>query len=482
MSLRLKIYDMSTNPRKSSRVFAVLVMIIGLLVVMFGRWLIIKTSVPDDIYISHNNDTVKYLGLHNAHVWIEKKSGERGVCDYGIDDVSFVSKHKKKDLVDYTIPDTYGLYCTTDKKIEEWAIGKSFEEIENNWRKATTVLYIPSGQRFVAIFNMIGALGYDGKFYSVEMSFDGNRICNEVLLHENVRDTNDWLLKNLPFVNNIVSQKWIMMNVQDSVYDRFYNTKWIWKILMFIPVVFLLLVWTCLPIYLPPLVAYLGLLKIKALEHVPDLVLVGIIDLCSIVIAYVWTIALLCWGYYWFILIPLMLFALFHLIKEMPSLFKGSCSTVPVRCPHCKAAAGLEQVSRTLQKKTLLHEPHRDHSSEEISHYDRNVKTIVCVSMFDGYRTTSDNEIMNLPVYKYTEVHKYHSYIIDYKVEDYDILYKCSECGYTVHKYEQVKNKAGVTDNGIETKEVELPEKVVLPDARDDEGIKTTYSLVSVLE
>lgn len=107
---------MSTNPRKSSRVFAVLVMIIGLLVVMFGRWLIIKTSVPDDIYISHNNDTVKYLGLHNAHVWIEKKSGERGVCDYGIDDVSFVSKHKKKDLVDYTIPDTYGLYCTTDKK------------------------------------------------------------------------------------------------------------------------------------------------------------------------------------------------------------------------------------------------------------------------------------------------------------------------------------------------------------------------------
>lgn len=89
---------------------------------------------------------------------------------------------------------------------------------------------------------------------------------------------------------------------------------------------------------------------------------------------------------------------------------------------------------------------------------------------------------MNLPVYKYTEVHKYHSYIIDYKVEDYDILYKCSECGYTVHKYEQVKNKAGVTDNGIETKEVELPEKVVLPDARDDEGIKTTYSLVSVLE
>ena len=480
MSLKQKVYDMSTNSHKSSRVFAVLVMITGFLVFMLGRWLIIKTSVPDDIYISHNNDTVKYLGLHNAHVWVEKKSGARGFCDYGLDDVSFVSKHTKKELADYTIPDTYGLYCTTDKNIQEWAIGKSFDEIENKWRKATNVLYNPSGQKFIAIFNMIGALGYDGKFYSVKMSFDGNRTCNEVFLYEKVRDRNHWLLKKIPFVKNIVSQEWIMINVQDPVYDRFYNTGWIWKILMFIPIVFLLLVWTCLPIYLPPLIAYLGLLKIKALEHVPDWVLVGIIDLSSIVIAYVWTVALLCWGYYWFILIPLMLFSLFHLIKEMPSLFKGSFSTVPVRCPHCKATAGLQQVSRTLQKKTLLHEPHKDHSSEEICHYDRNVKAKVCVSMFDGYRTTSDNEIMDLPVYKYSEVHKYHSYIVDYEVEDYDILYKCSGCGYTEHHYEQVKNKIGVTDNGIETKEVELPERVILPKAKDDEGIKISYSLVSV--
>ena len=85
----------------------------------------------------------------------------------------------------------------------------------------------------------------------------------------------------------------------------------------------------------------------------------------------------------------------------------------------------------------------------------------------------------NIPFYKVTEVHKYHHYTLKYRVEEYDVTYQCSDCGYNTHRVDTKKNLLERIEGDTTTKEVPLHEKYVIPKNTSEDKIHTTYRLLN---
>ena len=134
------------------------------------------------------------------------------------------------------------------------------------------------------------------------------------------------------------------------------------------------------------------------------------------------------------------------------------------------------EIKREVLKEQIVNEPHNDHHVDEVEEYDRDEKTRFYRTIRNSYGSETETLYEALPVYKVKEIHKYHKYTIKYHVSDLKITYQCTDCGYIDVKYTQEKTETGRTDDGTETKIVELPEKIILPKPESEDGIHITYS------
>lgn len=463
-----------------------------LVLVMAGKNILSKTNVPSDIFFHtpipdtltvnskykvpvNVEDSIKFLGYDSGKIWAENKDGVRGYLGNSNLMLKIISGQTIYDLEDYHIEKGAGCYFTTVKRIEQYAVGRSFEEVEKKWRIATLVSI--SDSVIGAYYKHIAAITSYGKIYHVKMLYDENRICKSVLLIDEIRSSNDLLIENLPFVNQIASQDWLMWFVQDGIYNKSHDTAWYWKFLRYLVTLFLQLCWVLLPMMIPLMLFTLVLTIVRPLRLLPNWLIIPIGAAFVFAGIYCWVIALLCSGYYWLLILPLAIYALYgQMVNGLKEIFYGDNSNASLRCPKCKAMDSFVEIKREVLKEQIVNEPHNDHHVDEVEEYDRDEKTKFYRTIRNSYGSETETLYEALPVYKVQEIHKYHKYTIKYHVSDLKITYQCTDCGYIDVKYTQEKTETGRTDDGTETKIVELPEKIILPKPESEDGIHITYS------
>ena len=474
-----KYYAMVETNVGSYRAVGILFVILFIILIP-ARLMMLKNDVPDDIYFSSEETmamefkgpysikiepgtNLRFLGLCDDEIWCEfqSKSGQtlRGMVKFSKDQLRFSDGLTFDDAMNYMLPKEHGLYYSTLESIMEEAIGKSFDDIEKKWRKATYAFPWTSGDySYFAYFTMIGVLGEKGELYNVEMSFDENRTCTGVKLWDKARNRNCWFLSNMPLAHEIASQGWIMMNVQDPIYRRFVNHGWQWKFLALILHIWSFMAWIVLPIFFPFFLVTFLISSTNIFRGVSDTILQYLGLIFSCLFAYVWSIPLLCWGFYGLLLFPVIAYVLIVLAKVSKEVVKGSETVVPLRCPICKEANGLRFQEKKSLKVTTLEERHRDPSRKVYPETVRYEKVKVLVKSkytYPKYPDRYDEEIrmMSLPVLRDRIVNTYHNYTITYRVEDFESTFRCKNCGHIERHYTTEKTEISRTDNSTTKRE-----------------------------
>lgn len=463
----------------------------------------LKNNVPDDIYfkseetlilnsegryVTYINEgtNLKFLGFYADSIWCELDRGVlgrvRGMVKYTDNKITFLNDLTLADAKNYSLPQNQGLYYSTLEHFKENAIGKKFEEIENLWRKAT-YLYTwgLQDETIIAKYSMIGALNKDGKLYNLELIFDGDLKCNDVRLWREARSRNSWLLSILPFTQDIVSQEWIMMNVQDPIYERLKDSNMFWQLIALIPQILSIIAWISLPIFFPFFIMTFLISSSNIFRFLPDVILQFISILLSLLAMYIWIIPLLCWGFHWILLIPTMIYLIKLLVKMSRSNVKGAYEVLPLRCPKCREANGLKFIDKKLIKVTKLNERHSRPVTKrypKVIRYDE-VRVSKTTTYYLKYSNSYDTDIcyMSLPVYKDKIVTTYYYYTIIYRIEEFDTISKCKSCGYIEHHYDTLKTEIGRTNDGTSSSEDYSEEYIPTPETEysSDNSYKIEY-------
>lgn len=481
------------STRRSSLKFIFKVFFFIILAFFVGRLILLKTRVPSNIYfysytpraITFENsavllsekDTVKFLGIQSGRIWCEAKDGSRGFLNKGKENLRTASHHTLDDYDDYTM-DGSSYYYTTVKKVKEWSLGKSFDHIDKKWRKATYLFNIGNGKK-EAQFKMIGALDTDGCIYDVKMIFDKNMICESVELGNLVKNGNSWWLGKMPLVQAIVSQDWIMMNVQDPIYHQNPNKSWYWKLLGFIIYGFLIIAWGLFPSLFSFIFINYLVFKFDCFKKFSDETIILLQVLLFVIVSYVWITALFCWGFVWWILLPYYIYVIFDSVKSSMQQLNGSNANLTLRCPRCKEPGGVVLAERILYDTKTEYEKKTKQNSYTNEEYDRTETKKFEVHAYSSFTSDYSYQYFDIPIYRMIEVHKYHYYTLEYRVETYKLIYKCSKCGYTNTEFESKKTLVRETDDGTEVKKEFVGEKMInLPKDETIDEIHYSYRLV----
>lgn len=475
--------------------FMGILLLVAIAVFVGARMLLLKNDVPQGVIVNSpyqakivtnkfgkavifSPDSVRFLGFYSGKVWGEIGHWKRGIIEFNKDSNLVYYSRPVEDLQEYVLPVEPGMYYTSQKAIKKKAIGMTLDEVEKKWRMATYVSRNDSGEA-KAYFDMIGALKSDGCFYNIMMLFDKEGKCREVVTGMKAKDSNSWLLSKMPYAETIAGQDWLMMNVQDSIYDRNHGQAWYLKLLVFCATMYLLIIWALAPLILPTYLCIQFAATFSIFNKVPNWAMAACCFVLTAISAYVWSIPLLAWGVYWWLLIPVFIyFICIQTVNNYKDIEHGS-NGIPSRCPHCHKMFGLKEVKRELIKQYKLSEAHTDHSSEEHEEFDRYEKRRLEVTISTNYNSETSVHIENIPFYKVTEVHKYHHYTLKYRVEEYDVTYQCSDCGYNTHRVDTKKNLLERIEGDTTTKEVPLHEKYVIPKNTSEDKIHTTYRLLN---
>lgn len=215
-------------------------------------------------------------------------------------------KTSPDDLRDHaTVRADYGYYYISAEAIEKKCLGRTFEAIDGHYRLATEVVNKEDG-RMEAKYDMIAALRQDGAFYQTQLGFNADGICDQVTFGKQIKDTNSFLLKRLSGVQTIMGWDWLTWHVQEGLYVFGYNgsdNAWYTNILLGLGYLFAVTVWAMAPPFLPVLLL-LFCLVFSFTRYIKKLIKI-LIPIFLIGSAYIWMVAMLCWGYPWLIGLPL---------------------------------------------------------------------------------------------------------------------------------------------------------------------------------
>ena len=395
-----------------------------------------KTDPPKDIYIVAGNqfysqehhifsgDTLKFLGISDKWLWVENRFGER--CYYPKENsFRIVSNHTEKDLYEYELNSSRGFYYTTRSKVEKYCIGRTLKSIEKTWRPATRLYHSSTdASKWVAEFDKIAALDSDGYAYTVKAFFDEKGICRSVTFPRYAKEGRFRVFGIAPFAYNIIGWGWVMHNVQEALYPNMSRS-----FLILLPIaLFLYFAWALLPMLIPALVV-MSLVPLDIFRNLTRHQLLIITYLLTFLGAYIWWIALLCWGYSLFFLIlgtAAILLLLFF------SLYSSAEVVDQEKCFHCGRVNSYTLVKSEVTRKFKVDRVEH----ENIRKYDE---------IIPGSERTEwvpDTEYPDFSrmiyVHRKQTVYVRKDWLVHYNVTEYKQTYRCV-CG-------QFRVKSGVKD------------------------------------
>lgn len=271
----------------------------------------LKTT-PRDMYLTSGtpglSDTVRFLGMLDGKPLIEYGDGTRKWIDKPLD----LTEEKMGELRRFEfIRADYGYYFISSEALMHNCIGHKFEEIDGRYRMATDITKKEDGRK-EALYNMLAAVRSDGTFYQTIMGFNEEGICDQVTFGKQIKDRNSFLLKRLPGVQTIMGWDWLTWHVQETQYvidHNFLDGEHAWYVIILITICSAIGVtlWAFAPLFIPVLLV-LSCLMFKVPRYVRTAM--RILSLLLLIVgAYVWMVAILCWGYPWLIGLPFGFFA-----------------------------------------------------------------------------------------------------------------------------------------------------------------------------
>ena len=398
------------------------------------------TEEPTFVYFSLN-EPLRFLGLlPNNRVWVENESGQRGISSYYENSLEIISEHTEEDLKEYQL-NTRSYYYTSLKHAEEYCIGHQMTDIESKWRPATSIIPRIDGKAgWQATFTTIAALDDDGNFYNIITLHDSDGTCTNVFKGNKLRKGNNWALKKLPLTTTIAGWDWVMWNVEDDLYKSDHGSwawywRWSYNIIAF---VFIYLLWAIFPAFIP-LFAMTGCLEFDFMRRVSTGASVFIGLLLSIGLGYIWMVAILCWGYYWFLYIPIFIIGCSLAAMLIYGLLDDTYATVPLRCPKCGRTDSYQLVRSVKVKK--YKEVLLNHQKIGTQYYEddrsRHTKTYTYEVYFNG--KFDGIQKYDITTYNQYAICEYRDWEIHYDVTESDNTYRC-KCG-EVRLVKGVKNK-----------------------------------------
>jgi hypothetical protein len=366
-------------------------------------------------------DTVTIIDRSKAEGWnvdfnFKTKEGVTGVVRHsGISTLTGASFHS------YELQNRR-IYFISKRRFEKLYLGKTFEEVDQLYRKALFVKAsnLKTEAKYdLAIFNKA-----DGKFYSPTILFEDNIATSYTAEVEH--SLNSFLLKRLPLSDKVFDVH-LFSNLISGLMQN-YSNRWpdMNKVLYFALLVLIIIgsvVWMFLTNQILSLFLF-GLLRFRRpLIFLGNNAVLILILAINIVCTYIWLILGLSYAFLWWIFIPILIIVGYFVIKIYTEFFGEFPSN---RCPKCKQLYSIHYFDKTLLK--------------EYDKWRKETKT----GMKLGTKTTkwktydlySDGSKRNWKSHQTSRsIHQMDVYDVLYRVREYEYIYKCSECHYTEHSY-----------------------------------------------
>lgn len=235
----------------------------------------------------------------------------------------------------YNLTNTASTSVTTQKGLEKCK-GMTLEEIEKRYGMAKQVLVTKDGAK-KADFR-IYAYSPDGKIHVPTITFnaDGGAESFEYQVYKD-KSKNGWLLGSLPFASTIIDMPFTRLMTRSDVYGKTYYgvegaARWGGFALAFLAIIALLAWYLFVPSVIVLLMGWLVEYPI-VFKPFGNKTLRAIIFVVAVLCTYWWIIALMAWGMYWMLVIPIF-FVSYYCYNQAVEYLDSS---VPhQRCPKCR--------------------------------------------------------------------------------------------------------------------------------------------------
>jgi len=402
-------------------------------------------SLPKDIYVRAEQDVsvehtsyfssmedLRFLGMiGEKKLWVEDKSGQRGIMPFYEGSLRVMSGQKLEDLKDYRLSERNGYCFTSLNYIKKYCVGRTLPEIEKKYCPAIRVFASPfNSSDTQADFLKIAALDENGDFYNVNMLFDEHGKCKMVFTGTKLLRRNGSVLAKLPLATTIAGWNWVMCNVQEDLYksnhdDWAWYWRWAYNIVWFILIYVL---WAILPILIP-LILITGLAKFDFMRFIPSwgVVLIGLVS--SAVLGHLWVVAILCWGYMWWFHLPLTIGVAILLALLTWGVLDGEdWDVIPSTCPHCGRRESYVLIRRENLKryKAVRRETERIGSIQYRDSNSEHTTTYTYDRYFNG--KFDGTEKYKITTYSKCAKSEFREWEVSYNVTESDNIY-CCKCG-----------------------------------------------------
>lgn len=345
-----------------------------------------------------------------------------------------------------------GYYYMSEKGLCDNCIGMTYDEIGKKYRRGEELIVKDSIK--IATFSNIVVIDDHGQFRTPTLSFDSDNVCTGWFRMKAFDRSSSWLLRNGPFVQELLSIDLLTKQVQDPPYGYYKPTQnWFINLLFGLVMLFFYALWFILPILLPVGIYY-ALLPLPLMKWAPSWLIIAPAILLSLIGAYIWAVALSAWGMYW-------LFLLFFPVEGCAVAMAFSVTnTTDYRCEKCHSVGTIKKVStrhchNLIQKERVYgnclgfaysrNENYRvenESESEKRETLSHEGKMIYRAVITNRYKVKK-HDVVNY--------YNYETFEVEYSQPVYRDTMKCSHCGYTYEtdEYRGERKETGRKNIGI---------------------------------